>query len=178
MSGLDIFDLPFSGVENEVMNLVREALELRHGEAGDPDGKLLPVNPSEGDAAVLAMLLRVRQRSDRVDEIMSRLTLAKGRAKRVQDAARFEAEQALATAQVTNMGRRSFESYSTREERNAEAALDSVEQRRQAHMAERMVSITSDAYEVVKGIHWSLNAIRGDLRATLHSLQFESSLER
>lgn len=178
MSGeLDIYDIPFEGVEATVIGWVREALELRHGAANDPKGKLTVVTTEEGIPALQDMLIRVRQRSDRVDELLSKVTQAKGRAKRAQDEARFLAEVALDTALDTNAAHRTRE-FVTREERNADAKLRSLEQRRHAHRSERLVSITSESYDVINQIHWQLDAIRKDLRATLHSLQFESSLER
>lgn len=174
---LDQYDIPFEGVEASVMAWVREALDLRHGGAGDPKGKLTVVDAAEGIQAFQDMLLRVRQRSDRVDELLAKTTQARSRARRAQDEARFLADVALDTALDNNAATRTRD-FVTREERNADAKLRSLEQRRHAHRSERLVSITQEAYDVVNQIHWSLESIRKDLRATLHALQFESSLER
>lgn len=35
-----VYDLPFVGVEEQIYAWVREVLELRHGAAGDPEGRL------------------------------------------------------------------------------------------------------------------------------------------
>lgn len=176
-TSLDAYDIPFSKVETEMVSWVREALELRHGTAGDPEGTISMVNPSEGTAAITDMLIRVRQRSDRVDGLLSKVTLAKGRYKRAMEQAKFSAEQAYDEATRDNSARRTQE-FVTGRERHADASLDSLEERRMAHQAARLVSIAEDSYEVIKQIHWSLDGIRKELRAVIHSLQFESSLER
>lgn len=172
---LDVYDVPFNELETLVMSWVTEALELRHGAAGDPEGPIKgwTANPP---SEVTAVLLRVRSRSDRVDELLSKVTQARGRAKRTQDQAAFVAEVALMTATTQRAARRV--EFSSGREREAEAKLDSLEERRIAHQANRLVNVTNEAYEVINQAHWQLDAIRKDLRATLHALQFESSLER
>lgn len=151
---------------------VTEALELRHGDAGDPEG---PITAQE--EYDVTYLRRVRQRSDRVDELLAKITRARGRLRRAEAQAKFEAEQAYDRAQVTNASQRTRE-FVTARERNAEASLDSLEERLVAHTLARHVSVAEECYEVIKGIHWSLNAIRNDVRASIHNLQFESNLER
>jgi hypothetical protein len=174
---LALYDIPFAGVEDILYKWVKEALDLRHGAGTDPEGRLTVVDLAEGHSAINAMLIRVRVRSDRVDEILSKVTMARGRLKRAQDQAQFEAALAYDTATQQRAATRVVE-FTTKAERHADAALDSIEQKRLAHMAERLVSVALEAYEVVNQVHWQLDAIRKDLRATLHSLQFESSLER
>ncbi len=175
MSVLNDFDLPFDGQGQRVLELVREAMDLRYGEAGDPDGTIRDA-PQETPQEIQHLLVRVRSRSDRVDELLSRATLAKGRARRVQDEAAWAAEVRMLDATKEHSSKRV--EFSAAREREAEAKLDSIQERRVAHQAARMVSVTVDAYEVINQIHWSLDAIRKDLRASLHALQFESSLER
>lgn len=174
----DAYDIPFGKVEAQVIAWVKEALDLRHGDAGDPEGPLRSVPWEEGHQAVMQELVRVRSRSDRVDGLLAKATQAKGRARRAQEHAAFIASQAYDEAQVSNSNRRLPNSFTTREEKNADAALDSLEERRAAHQAERLVSITSESYDVINQIHWQLNAIRTDLRAQIHAIQFENSLER
>lgn len=164
-------------LEEMLLNWTAEAFELRHGEASDPEGKLHSVDPTDGIDAVSHMLLRVRQRADRVEFILGKVTQARYRVRRAREAAVFEAEVAYDTASDANAKARVRE-YVTREERHAEAALESLEARREAHLAERRQSIADEAYEVVKQIDWQLNAMRTDLRASLHALHFESNLER
>lgn len=177
MSDLSVYDLPFTDLQKAVMGWAEEALELRHGSAGDPEGPLAPVPRDMGPEVVDNMLFRARQRSDRVDELLSKVTMARARAKRAQDAAAFQADVSRDQALKKNSENRRVE-FTTREERSANAALDSLEERRTAHEAARLVSITSEAYDIVSQVHWSLNGIRQDLRQQLASFQFESSLER
>lgn len=172
-----VYDIPFEGVEARVMEWVTEALELRHGEAGDPDGTLAGVLNCEGPDEALHGLRRVVARTDRVDNLLSKVTQAKARAKRAQEHAAFSADIAYDTATQQNAARRTRE-FVTRDERKADAALDSLEQRRIAHHASRLVSITTEAYEVVRQVHWQLDGLRKDLRSSMHALQFEASLER
>lgn len=167
----------YSKVEEQLLAWASEAFELRHGEASDPDGKLHSVDPNDGVQALNHMLLRVRQRSDRVEFILGRVTQSRYRIRRSRDAAKFEAEVAYDTAADTNAKARVRE-FVSREERHAEAALESLQQRREAHLAERRQSIADEAYDVVKQVDWQLSSMRTDLRASLHALHFESNLER
>lgn len=174
---LSAYDIPFTAIEEQVLAWAREALDLRHGEAGDPQGRLAGVAVEHDHREVMDYLRRVRARADRVDGLLSKVTQAKARAKRAQDQAQFAAEIAYDEATQNNAARRTRD-FVTREERKADAALDSLEQRRIAHHSARLVSVTAEAYEVVNQVHWQLEGIRKDLRAMLHALQFESSLER
>lgn len=172
-----MYDVPFAALEGAILGWVSEALDLRHGVAGDPKGRIGTVRIEDGLREILDLLLRVRVRSDRVDELLAKVTQAKGRAKRAQDGAQFAADVAYDEATRGNAARRTIE-FSTGRERHADAALDSLEVRRTAHQAARLVSVTTEAYEVVNQVHWQLEGIRKDLRASLHAFQFESSLER
>lgn len=175
--GADQYDLPPSGMEATMVEWVTEALELRHGSGEDPEGKLTDVDPSEGIEALMALLSRVRMRADRVDELMSKATRARSRFRRVREEANFAAELAYDEATRKNKTRRSFDDYATKDERKADASLLSLDEKRAAHEAKRLVSFSEEAYEVITQIHWQLDAIRKDLRAALHALQFESKLE-
>lgn len=170
------YDLPFGEMEQRVIDWVQEALELRHGDAGDPEGKLRVIGPGDGPDAVRHELERVRRRSDRVDELLANVTQARGRAKRARDQAAFSAEVAYDTNATQAASKR--REFSSGRERHSEAQLQSLEERRIAHRMGRIVSVTEESYEVIKQVHFQLGAIRNDLRATIHSLQFESSLER
>lgn len=174
---LAVHDIPLTKMESTIMGWVQEAIDLRYGAGNDTGGALTPVSMSDGYNAIENMLIRVRGRSDRIDELLTKITQARARAKRIQDQAAFAAKVAYDTATQNNAVSRTTE-FSTREERNADAMLASLEEKRLAHQSERMVSITVEAYEVINQIHWSLDSIRKDLRSSLHSLQFESSLER
>ena len=177
MTTLDELEAPLSELETRVLSWVKETLELRHGAAGDPKGSIRGWGSAEDSIQdVQDLLLRVRARSDRVDELLAKATQAKARAKRAQDEAAFSADRALMQATTHRATKRA--EFSSGREREAEAKLDAFEERRLAHQASRLVSVTGEAYEVINQVHWQLDAIRKDLRATLHALQFESGLER
>lgn len=164
-----------TSAEKQLMAWVAEALELRHGAAGDPEGPIRGSAQTSSDE-IMDLLLRVRTRSDRVDELQSKVTLAKGRAKRAKDDSAFAADQALMLA-TQQRGNNRVE-FSSAREREADAKLDAFTERRVLYQRDRLVSYSNDAYEVITQIHWQLDAIRKDLRASLHALQFESGLER
>lgn len=166
-----------TAAEAALTRMVEEALELRHGEAGDPEGRLSVINPDEGPSAVSHMLLRVRLRSDRVDFLLSGVTRLRGAARRTRDNARYESELAYNTATNTNENRRTRE-YVTGAERHAQASLDSLVEKRAAFLADRLVSVADESYEVILQVHRQLGDMRTDLRSTIRELQFESGLER
>ncbi len=166
-----------TNVEQALLDIVSEALELRHGDAGDPEGRLTSVDPNDGVQAVYAMLIRVRQRTDRVDYLLARVTQIRGRARRSRENARFEAEFAYNSATSTNERNRTRE-FVTKEERHAQAALASLVEKREAFLADRLVSHADEAYDVVNQVYRQFGDIRNDLRAMFKALQFESSLER
>jgi len=175
MASLEEFDIPFSGMEAQVMGWVTEALELRHGAAGDKDGRLRDADP-EDPRDVMNLRRRVRARADRVDGLLAAATRARGRARRAKAEAEFAADNDLSEATSKRATRR--RDFETGREREADAKLDTIETRRQAHQAARLVDVTNEAYEVINQIHWQFDAMRKDLRASLHALQFEASLER
>ncbi len=157
------------------MSWVSEALELRHGEAGDKEGRLRDADPEDPDD-MMKLLRRVRARADRVDGLLATATRARGRARRAKTEAEFVAANELDKATTNRASRR--QEFSSGREREAEAKLDTFEERRLAHQATRLVDITTEAYDVINQIHWQFDAMRKDLRASLHALQFEASLER
>ena len=175
MTSINDFDIPLTELEQKVMSWVAEALDLRHGVAGDPEGKLNDA-PAETSTEVMNLLRRVRARADRVDGLLANAISARGRARRAQTEAAFVAENRLDQAtRERGQKRREFESG---KEREADARLETFEERRMAHQAARLVDVTAEAYEQISKISWQLNALRSDLRETLHGIQFEASLER
>jgi hypothetical protein len=173
---LEKYDTPLAGVEQRMTGWVEEALELRHGAAEDPDGTLdgilLVIFPDE----VIHALQRVRARSDRVDGLLANITRARGRLRRMQANAKFEAERAYAEAASRGLTHRV--DFSSAKERDSNARLDSFEQERVAHHAAQAVAMADECYEVIRDISWQLNGMRTELRAVLNALQMESSLER
>lgn len=170
------YDQPFEGIEERIVAWVEEALELRHGAAEDPEGGLDGVLDVDTPVAAVHQLRRVVQRADRVDALLANATRARARAKRAEDAAKFQAARAYDEA-AQQVGARRVE-FSTARERHADASLNSFEQQRIAHHAARTVSIASEAHEVINQVHWQLDTLRKELRAVLNAFQFEASMDR
>lgn len=162
--------------ETRILQWVSEALELRHGSGGDPQGRLTADFAMDDPALLRQELLRVRARSDRVEYLLAAATQAKARAKRAEDGAKFEAQRAYDEAARLHSARRV--EFSSAAERNAEASLDSFDQKRLAHEAARLVSVATEAYDVINQCARQLADMRSDLRASINALRFESSLER
>lgn len=174
---IEKFDIPLNQMESKMMSWVEEAMELRYGEAGDEEGILTPLREDASYDIVLHELYRVRKRSDRVEFLLSRVTQAKGRAGRILAQAKFEADNRKAQAMRDNASRRSAVSFTSAQERDSEASLDSFEQLREAHIAGRLTDIAKECHEIISKMYWQLSDIRKDLRATLHTLEFASTLE-
>jgi len=173
------YDVPFNKIESSLQAWATEALDLVHGAAGDPEGKMTLSEVDWSDPrSIQAMLIRARTRSDRVAELLAKATQARHRARRAQSSAQFAAEIAFDEATNKNATSTKRLEFATREERNAAANIESLEQKRIAHFSERTTDIAVEVHEVITQTHWHLEGIRKDLRAALHELQFESSLER
>lgn len=173
---MERYDTPLSGVEQRMTGWVDEALELRHGTAEDPDGALEGILYVESPGDLIHALVRVRSRSDRVDGLLANVTRARGRLRRLQSNAKFEADRAYSEHAARGMANRA--DYSSAKERDSDAKLGSFEQQRVAHHAAQAVALADECYEVIRDISWQLNSMRTELRAVLNALQFESSLER
>lgn len=152
-----------------------EAVDMRHGVANDPDGKLT-TGSDESPAEALAFLRRVRQRADRVDELLQAARRARGRARRALAEIAFQVDNAMDLEIQKQVGKR--REFSAASERRVDAKLATFEERRTEHQAKRLLDVADETVEVINQMHWSLDALRKDLRGTLHALQFESSLER
>lgn len=176
IADLERYDTELSTVEQRMTAWVDEALELRHGTAGDEDGTLEDILYVESPGMLTHALLRVRRRSDRVDGLLANITRARGRLRRLQANARFEAERAYSEASSRGLAHRV--DFSSAKERDSNAKLDSFQQQREAHHAAQAVSMAEECYEVIKDISWQLQSMRTELRAVLNALQFESTLER
>lgn len=172
---LSVYEVPLTHQEETALGWIREALDLRHGAANDPQGTIKGVYP-ETVPEIMDLLRRVRTRSDRVDGLLGAATQALARSRRAQDEAAFQAESALYNATTERAGRR--REFESGREREADAKTATIEQRRAAHQASRLVGVTKEAYDVISQVHWQLDGIRKELTAQIRALQFESSLER
>lgn len=173
---MEKYDTPLGGIEQRMTGWVEEALELRHGKADDDEGDLRDALFAEGPRDVAHQLVRVRARSDRIDGLLANITRARGRLRRLQSNAKFEADRAYSEEAARGLASRV--DYSSAKERDSNAKLGSFEQQRIAHHAAQAVALADECYEVIKDISYQLSSLRTELRAVLHALQFESTLER
>ncbi len=155
---------------------VEEALELRHGEANDPDGRVsLP--PFElGYRGAVDMLQRVRVRIDRIEELESLARRAKGRIIRAREAADFDASLAYDRALQNNRATRIHE-YTIGDERKADATLASLDQKRLAHQMKRAESFATEALDVISKCAWGLKNLREDILQMMKLTLFATTEE-
>jgi hypothetical protein len=155
-------------VESQLLAWVSEAMELRHGEAEDPDGRVgLPPFELGQDAAV-SMIQRVRQRLDRVEELQSLARQALGRVMRLREQADFEASLKYDEAMANGKDR--YREFTAADEKRADATLASLKERREAHKLKRVESQAKETLDVVGQCYWGLANLREDIHKML-SLQ-------
>lgn len=147
--------------EDQLIAWVSEAMELRHGIAGDAHGKVrLP--PFElGQPAAVDMLGRVRIRLDRVEELQSLARQALGRVMRMKDEAEFELSLKYDEAMANNKNR--FTDYTLGDEKRADAALASLTEKRKAHQMKRLESSSKETLDVITQCYWGLEKLREDI---------------
>lgn len=163
-------------IERELLEWADEALELRHGEAGDPFGKVgLPAWELGVDGAT-NMLRRIRVRLDRVEELQSKARQARGRVMRLRENADFDAQIAYDEAMQRQGATRSRE-YVTGLEKNADASLASLEQKRAAHQLKRLESLAVEVFDVVTHCYWGLEKLREDVLQLMRLTQFVTAEE-
>ena len=147
---------------NALEDWATEALELRHGASTDPKGKVGLPAYEVGQPAAIEMLQRVRVRLDRVEELQSKARQAKGRILRMKEAADFEAAVAYDQAMQNNRSTR-VQEFVTAAEKNADAMLASIEQKRAAHQIKLLESFASEALDVITQCYWGLEKLREDI---------------
>lgn len=162
-------------IESAVLAWVGEAIELRHGAAGDEEGKLRIVTIDDGVQAVMHELTRVRKRTDRLDYIRTQLALLRSKLKKARAEAKFLADSKL--AETTTRSNRTKLDYDSAAAVKAEASLEAFEEQRAAHEAQVLFEIVEDSYWILDKITTEMDSIRTDLRAIIKSLQFSSTLE-
>lgn len=170
VAALSVYDIPLTQMEQQMVAWATEVIELRFGEAGDPEGRVSLPDYQEGALAVVASLSRVRQRLDRTEELQTKAMRARARLVRMQSEATFEFERAYDEAAVRRSALRSQE-YTSAKERNAEAALDSFQQKRAAHQTARLVAIAQEVEEQIRHCYWGLTKLREDHLSFLRNQQ-------
>lgn len=162
--------------EEELIAWATEALELRHGTAGDSQGTVGLPKYEAGQYAAIEMLQRVRVRLDRVEELQSKSRQAKGRVMRLKESAEFEAQEAYDRA-MQNRGIHRTKDFVTADEKRADASLDSIAEKRTAHQLKRLESIAAEVLDVVGHCYWGLEKLREDILQMLRIQQFITTEE-
>lgn len=162
-------------IEKLVVSMVEEAMDLRHGEAGDEDGKLRVVSFDEGVRAVAYELQRVRVRSDRVDYLRDKTALIRSTLRKRKAETDFEAEAKFSQA-ISDRDSIKKE-YASALSVKSKATLDSFDELRAAHESKKLIDLVNECYEIIDRCGRQLDGIRNDLRVQLRTLQFESTLD-
>lgn len=162
-------------VEEQLLGWVSEALEMRHGAGDDPSGPVsLP--PFElGQYGAVAMLQRVRQRLDRVEELQSQARQALGRVMRMREQAEFDATVKYDEAMANNKAR--YREYALGDEKRADASLASLEEKRRLHQIKQVESHAKEALDVIGQCYWGLANLREDILQMLKIHTFVTSEE-
>jgi hypothetical protein len=147
-----------------------EVVELRFQEGDNPD-------PTDSPQETLLKLQRVRQRVDRVEEILLSVTRVKGAAHR--QAAISKALYDDRWDQAANEAARSpvRQEYQGPRERYAQFNLTALVEKHKSRQDENTCMTVDTAYDVVKLASSGLNGLRQDLLTVLRALQFQSTLE-
>lgn len=159
-------------VRAALSSYVAEALNLRFSGA-------LPTSAASV-ADMLDALLDVRQRLDRVEELLTKVIRLRARVHRAAtlttatvDESWDRAVQAQRTAPVSR-----GDNFSGPRERYAEANLTVLEERRAARIATELASHADEAHDVIRLVHRGLDGVRHDHLTILRAVQFETSLDR
>ena len=163
-------------VEVQLYKWLDEAVELRYGAGKDPDGPLRTPALELGPGPFLQVLLRARQRQDRIEELMGKAHRVRAKLAIRQMDASQEAQEALDRATVERANKR--QEYEAFAERKAGASLDSFAEKRAAHAAKRRLAVAEEVHKAISDIHWGLNGYRTDIRQVIQSFQLEDNLTR
>ncbi len=129
---------------------------------------------------LIQVLADIRRRMDRLDQLLANVSVVRGQVRRQSVAAKNEADDAWDEAAIRRRQQpvqRGDEFYSARE-REAEANLATVGERRTARLAADTVSQIEEHYDTVRLFHRGLDRDRQDVHAMIRALSFESHLER
>ncbi len=126
----------------------------------------------------MEFLVDVRQRLDRLEELLlatARIRAAAQRKKAVANALASEAWDRA--SQKLRSGRRQ-DDYLGAKERYADCNLESFTEQRAARAADALFALADEAYDYLKTAHRGLDGVRHDVISIVRSFSFESNLER
>lgn len=173
MVDLSIYDLPLSDIEKQLKVIVDEAITLRFK---TEESTNLDISSAK---TIIASLLNCRARLDRLEEILTVATRARGRAHRAAQEARRVADEAwdlVSSAARTGPSRRS--EYTGAKEHYADNNLATLNEQRSARIAERLADYATECHNVIKTVYHGLDNYRADHLVIIRALSFESHLER
>lgn len=147
-----------------------EALELRMG-AGLP-----PADATTGQ--LLAALLGVRQRLDRMEALLADVLQLRAVAARQHTAVRIIVDDAWDQAAVGARNAGVRDEYSSAKERAAAANLQVLDERRLERVADRQLRRCDEAVEFIRLRLRGLQEVRQDILAVIKIRQFETAMER
>lgn len=127
---------------------------------------------------LLDSLLDVRQRLDRVEELLGNALRIRTEAHRQHTACRVVADDAWDQAAVSQRQSAVRDEYSSAKERTAYSNLEVLDLRRAERSAEQLVRVCDSAVEGIRLRHRGLADVRQDVLAIIKARQFESSLDR
>jgi hypothetical protein len=148
--------------------MVAEALALRYAAE--------PVKPGSTPALFVDALIDLRQRLDRVEELYGKALRVRGQARRGAEQTEAVAQDAFDTAMLAGQDTR--EEFSSARERNAEANLAALSERRAARSGALLAGYCDEAVELLRLTYRGLEGARQDILAAMRLFQFESALER
>lgn len=170
---IDKFDLPLTKVEEQILEWVKTALDMRYQTQPEYLG------PDSGPQEVLKSLLSVRARLDCTEELMSRVIRARGRVSRAMAAAKAVAEDAWdSQVKVEREKSSRHGEFEAPRERYANANLETLNQKRDLRAAERLMSSVDEAHAVIQLVYRGLDGVRQDHLAILRTMQYQSHLEQ
>lgn len=156
--------------DQRVAKLVDEATVLR--------GSIVLVDPQAPMASIMDALMDVRQRLDRVENLLTESLRIRLVGRIILDHTRAEADDAWDVATVKARNAAARDEFSSAKERAARSNLEVLELRRSERRQVDSVARYDSAVETIKIKMRGLADIRQDILTIIKGKQFESTLDR
>lgn len=127
---------------------------------------------------LLDALLDVRQRLDRVEELLGNVLRLRATCTRKHTAVRIQVDDAWDDAAVRQRASSVRDEYSSAKERTAATNLEVLDLRRLERTADSDARLCDEAVEFIRLRHRGLADVRQDVLAIIKARQFESTLDR
>lgn len=156
-------------LDEQLSQLMKEATEARHA---IPQGDI-----DDGPHELHAQLLKARQATDKIEDILVRIQGALKSARLTERAAQQDVEDAEA-AYVSKPKVSLSGDYATGKEKNAELLLATTDQRIVLRKAERQSTLLRDVLDYVRTLHSGANSARRDIDLRVRLIILQSQLEK